>query len=72
MPVELLLAVATLASSGSVAAGTRTASATATIRVQRAVRLNDAIQRERENARIKLVRILTDGKIQSIPVVEFE
>jgi hypothetical protein len=72
MGVELLLAAASLTTSGTSVAATATASATATIRVQRAVRLNDVIQRERENARIRFVRVVTGGKIQSVPVVEFE
>ena len=72
MSVALLLATVSLPTGGTGAAATAAASTTATIRVQRAVRLNDAVQRERENGRIRLARVLSDGKVQSFAVVEFE
>jgi hypothetical protein len=68
--LALLLAAAALPNSGTATAAS--VSATATIRVYRAVQLNDAAQLDRENARLRSVPVLTDGKVQHILVAEFQ
>jgi hypothetical protein len=68
--LALLLAAASLPNSGTAAAAS--ASATATIRVYRAVRVNDEAQLDRENAHLRLVPVLTNGKAQRVVVAEFE
>jgi hypothetical protein len=68
--LALLLAAVSLPNAGTATAAAATA--TATIRVFRAVRLNDAAQLDRENARLRLVPVLTDGKVQHILVAEFQ
>jgi hypothetical protein len=70
MALALLLATAVLAKGDSEAV--RSASATATIRIQRAVRLNDAAELDRSNAHIRLLRLLMNGKIEHVTVAEFE
>jgi hypothetical protein len=70
MALALLLATAVLAKGDSEAV--RSASATATIRIQRAVRLNDAAELDRSNAHIRLLRLLMNGKIEHVAVAEFE
>lgn len=70
MIAALLLSAASLPNPW--AAPAATARATATIRVYRAVRLNDRAQLDRENARLRLVPILADGKVQHVLVAEFE
>lgn len=70
MALALLLAAAALANGNSEAAVS--ASATATIRIQWAVRLNDVAELDRSNAHIRLLPVLTNGKIERVRVAEFE